>query len=151
MKKWYYLAGGIVIFMFAYLLGLQTVRNEWPLYSLLKPAYHVTLKQNETSLTETNPLNQHFIQPVSEYDKQKYPPVTTNEELTSRINEFMVNVDSFENAFNRIEILSSSVDDHILMLQFKYMDSAITAYAFYKPALNKNMKNVGINIRRRHE
>jgi len=146
MKKWHYFTGAIIIFMFAYLLGLLTVRNEWPLYSLLEPSYHITPKPNETYMKETNPLNQYFIQPVSEYDKLIYPPVTTSEELNSRINEFMVNIDSFENAFNRIEILSSSVDDHILMLQFKYMDSEITAYAFYKPALNKNMKNVGINI-----
>lgn len=58
----------------------------------------------------------------------------------------MVSIDSFETAFERIEILSSSLEDHILELKFEYMGTTITAYAYYKPTLNKDRSNIGINI-----
>jgi len=153
MKKTYYLTSALTIFIFAYLLGVLTIQYKLPPYSLLKATYHA-LQLTETShalqLTETshggNPLSQHFVQPISDYDKLKYPPVTTSEELTRRINEYMVNIDAFENAFNSIQILSSSVDDNILTLKFRHIDSVYTAYAYFRLALDEKRSNTGINI-----
>ena len=100
MKK--KLAAALEIFIFAYLLGLLTIVYQLPPYSLLKVAYHIV--HTGVKSTDVNYLDsRHFIHAVSEYDKLKYSPVTTHEELANRINEFMVSIDSFENAYNRIE------------------------------------------------
>lgn len=138
------IAVALSIFVFAYLLGLLTITYKLPPYDLLKVAYHESRILVES--TKSSPLEDHFIDPVSEYDKLKYPPVTTPDDLANRINQFMVRIDSFETAFERIVLLSSSLDDHILKLQFEYMGTVITTYAYYKPTLNRKESDIGINI-----
>jgi hypothetical protein len=142
MKK--KLAVTLSIFACAYLLGVLIVKYQLPPYSLLKVTnekHRILDKSIKSSL-----LERHFIDPVSEYDKLEYPPVTTLEELANRIDKFMVSIDSFETAFDRIKILASSLEGHILKLQFEYMDTPITTYAYYKDSLNRNRNDVGIHI-----
>lgn len=129
----------IVVFSFAYLLGLLTVRYELPPYGFIK-------KIVSPYLENSNPLDDNFNISLSNLDKLRYPPVTNYDELNGRINNFIINIDSFETAFDRIKIVSSSIENDILILAYKYGDKADTAFAYYKPALNKSENDLGICI-----
>ncbi len=129
----------IVVFLFAYLLGLLTVKYELPPYELLK-------KIVSPYLENSNPLDDNFNIPLSKLNKLRYPPITNYEELYEKINNFIINIDSFETAFDRIKIVSSSIEQDILILAYKYGEKVDTAFAYYKPTLNKSESDIGICI-----
>lgn len=91
-------------------------------------------------------LADHFISKITEFDKLRYQAVSNYEDLYKRINIYKINIDSFDLAYSKIQILNSSIKDHVLSLTFKYGDRTDTAFAYFKPGFYNVGKKVGIHI-----
>lgn len=103
-------------------------------------------ESNEPTDLTQELLDDYFTAPLTKLVKLRYPPVTDIETLYKRINAYKVTTDHFEIAYHRIKLLNSFIENHILHLVYEYENKIDTAFAYYKPALIKNDKKVGVNV-----
>ena len=102
--------------------------------------------RNKYNYTGSFRIADQFNAKLSKLDKLRYPPVTNHEVLYNRINALKTNIDSFDIAYDKIQILSSTLKAHILIITFKYNDRIDTAFAYFKVGFGKSGKKVGIHI-----
>lgn len=101
---------------------------------------------NEKENLRKKLFDDQFTSPLSKLMPLRYPPVSDLGSLHSLIRKYEFDLDHFEIAYHRIEILSASQEGKILVLVYKYENQVDTAFAFYKPAVRSNDKKVAFNI-----
>lgn len=76
-------------------------------------------------------------------DKLKYPPIDTVEELNYRINNFLINTDSIEVAFENIKLESSKKEGRYIEIYYTYKKRKDTAFAYFKKSIKQSNNNLG--------
>jgi len=94
---------------------------------------------------EESELDRHFKSEISKFDTLLYPPISNTNELHQRINDMLIELNSFESAYNNIKILSPSIKGNKLIIPYQYKSKIDTAFAYYKPCKTKGA-DIGINI-----
>lgn len=143
----------ILFISFGYLIGAVTIKYELPPYNIVKSIYnqfdqdHEQFDQDhelDLGKDELNSeLGQHFINPIINSQKLRYPPVTSREQLNERINEMFINIDLFS-AYDKIHMISNVVEDNVFIGVYSYKSKIDTVFAYF--IRNDNNKNIGINI-----
>ena len=132
----------LIALSIAYLIGAITVRYQLPPYDLVKT--FIVNKSMGDELDLDPELKQHFIDPIINPTKLRYPPIASRDELNNRINNMLIDVEKMTSAYDDIELISDTIEENIFICTFRYKDKIDTVFAYFIRSLDNS--NIGINI-----
>jgi hypothetical protein len=133
-----------IIIVITYSLGIVTSH-----YQLLPVRLIKTFKKTIQGIgdsVDNSTLSQHFSGKLSTRDKLLYPKISSLEQLTNRVNSWVVNIDTIENVYSNIELIHSSFHLNTFSLIYSWNNKRDTVHAYYRQTNKDTNRNVGISI-----
>lgn len=134
----------LVVFGLGFVTGVVVHRSgqlgliKREIYSVLQISDHKYDEEHDEEYDEANPENEllrfAFVDELVQDEDQLYPPSRSFDQISQRINDYLVDASLFPDAYANVEVLDASLDGHVFELNYSLQEgNPCTAYSYFLP------------------